>query len=749
MDRALAVRLFALASLVCAACSPAGAVDDGGGDDETGETGGETTDESLPALGPRPSTRSCVLEGTAADALPRLIAEPLDRGPSFDEAAQLLAAPGSGMWVVEARGRVWSVAPDESLEPSLVVDLSARVDCCDSRGLLAVALAPGPDPGELFVHYHDAAWPERTIVARMSYDAEAGTADPQTEQTVLTVVHEGTAASGGGLVFDAGGMLLVGVGDDATEAPQLHADSPARDPLDLRGSVLRLDVSEPGPGYAIPADNPFATDPDARPELLAIGFHDPRACATDPEGARSWCVDLGAGLREELDLLLSGADYGWPVVEGRRCTQGPCDMAPFAAPEADYGLQEPDAAGDHCGIVGPLGYRGAALPEELAGAQLFADRCSGRVWGVAPELGFEVVAAASEGVAALGPDAAGEPWFVDGEGRLARLVLAPDGLPGTLPSALSQLECFDELEALDPGPDLIPFTVASALWSDGLHKLRHMVVPPGERVLVQDDGRWTFPEGSLLIKTFILEAVTGDADSRRPIETRFMVRRNGVWEFHSYRWNEEGSDAELLVGGAQAQLSVEDQAGVHEFEWGFPDRVGCRICHGFGGGRPLGPTTAQLNRPVIYREADDTHTQLDQLAAFAAIDLLEFEGGATPALETLPALADPRDDALPLDDRARAYLDSNCAPCHQPSWMVPDLRASISLADTGVCEPLAFASLWVDGDIRVVPGEPEQSNLWLRMATRGMGQMPPLGTAVVDPLAIELIGAWIEELDCP
>ncbi|MFO7567502.1 MAG: PQQ-dependent sugar dehydrogenase [Enhygromyxa sp.] len=720
-------------------------------DDEAGTEGGSEEsgepeepepegDDPLPPLGPRPDTRSCRLDGTAADALPRLEAVIVE-GPSFAEAAQILAAPDAGLWVVEAGGRIWSIDPAQGEPPSLVLDVGDRVDCCSSRGLLAAALGPGP---ELFIHYHRATTPERTRVARLSFDAEAGIADPDSEQVVLEVNHAGVAASGGALAFDKDGMLLVGIGDDSVAPPANPHDSPARDLADLRGSVLRLEVGGGGPGYAIPADNPFVGHPGARPELFAIGLHDPRTCATDLETGRTWCSDKGSGLREELDALIPGADFGWPIVEGFTCTLGECEPTLFAGPHADYGLADPDAGLEHCELRSGIGYRGAARPE-LQGVQLFGDRCSGRTFGLSVQVGpgaVEIVAAVAGGIAAIGPDHAGEPWIVDGEGRLARLELAEGGLPGTLPAALSQTGCFPELPASSPAPDLVPFLVASALWSDALLKDRYMVVPPGERIKVRTDGRWLFPEGSLLIKTFTLEARPDQPDSRRPIETRFMVRRNGTWEFHSYRWTEDGSDALLLDDDETVRLRVEDPEGAHEFEWTFPDRIACRTCHGFTGGRPLGPNTPQLNREVRYGEG----ALESQLAALTQLELLEFEAGLAPDPAGLPRLTDPRDLDAPLEHRARAYFEANCAHCHRPAWMRPDLRAETPLAQTGLCDAVEFPSPWVMGNVRVLPGAPEQSNLWLRMGTRGKGQMPPLGTALVDPLGHALIGEWIEQL---
>lgn len=741
MLRSLEIVLVVAATTALVGCSPPNNSEpdetdtDTGSDDASEEPDG---DDPLPPLRERPQVRSCQLDGTAAGALPRLTAVTVGQ-QSFAKAIQILPGPSVGLWVVEADGRIWSVDPAGDQPPELVVDLSDRVDCCESRGLLAAALGPGP---ELFVHYHAASNPNRTRVARLSFDVDAGVADPASEQLVLEVQHTSTAASGGALTFDKAGMLLVGIGDDNASAPANPSNSPARDRMDLRGSIVRLDVSGGGPGYAIPADNPFVADANARPELFAFGLHDPRACTTDNQSGRTWCSDAGSGVREELNRLDPGADYGWPIVEGFSCTVGDCEPSLYAGPLAEYGLADADAEIAHCGMRAGLGYRGAALPE-LQGVQVFGDRCSGRTLGLRSDGATEIIAAVAGGIAAIGADASGEPWVVDGEGQLARLQLATDGQPGSLPSSLSQTGCFVDASPSSPAADLVPYLVASALWSDGLLKDRYMVVPPGEQVRVAADGRWWFPEGSLLIKTFVLEATPGEPSSRRPVETRFMKWRNGAWEFHTYRWAEDGSDATLLDEQQSVPLRVEDPKGALEFEWTFPDEIGCRNCHGFATSRPLGPNTAQLNRAVRYGESSPT----SQLSALAELDLLAVETGLDWDPASLPALTDPRDVEASLGERARAYMQANCAHCHRPGWMRPDLRVETPLSETGLCELIEFPSPWVGGSARVVPGAPDQSNLWLRMGTRGKGQMPPMGTALVDPLGHEVIGAWIGELE--
>lgn len=109
-----------------------------------------------------------------------------------------------------------------------------------------------------------------------------------------------------------------------------------------------------------------------------------------------------------------------------------------------------------------------------------------------------------------------------------------------MPLRLSDTGCFIELKTLTPGPDLIPYDVSSALWTDGAFKPRYMVVPSPEQIAIEEDGSWTFPEGSVLIKVFGFEFDSGDPESRRAVETRFMVRRGGGWDYATYQWNDEG-----------------------------------------------------------------------------------------------------------------------------------------------------------------------------------------------------------------
>ena len=97
----------------------------------------------------------------------------------------------------------------------------------------------------------------------------------------------------------------------------------------LHGSVLRIDVNgrDSGLGYAIPPDNPFVGDANARGEIYAYGLRNPWRCSLDRgdrdtgHGAgRLFCGDVGQGTFEEVDIIEKGGNYGWKIFEGNMCT---------------------------------------------------------------------------------------------------------------------------------------------------------------------------------------------------------------------------------------------------------------------------------------------------------------------------------------------------------------------------------------------------------------------------------------------
>ncbi len=116
-----------------------------------------------------------------------------------------------------------------------------------------------------------------------------------------------------------------------------------------------------------------------------------------------------------------------------------------------------------------------------------------------------------------------------------------------------------------------------------------------------------------------------------------------------------------------------------------------------------------------------------------------------------PTLPDPGGMMGTLDERARTYLHTNCAQCHRPGGPTPssmDLRVTASLAETQTCDVAPTSGdLGITDPLLVAPGDPDRSVLLERMNRRGaVGEMPPLGSALVDDAGVMLIRDWIEGL---
>lgn len=683
-----------------------------------------TTGVAEDPLPPRPDTITCRFEGTAPGLLP-----PLSVGaPLLAEGAVDLVSTTARTYVALADRRIVALGAGD---PTPVLDLGTR-----AARLVALAVpADHDDSGALYVRFEDAA--SSTVISRFTIDVATGLADPASERVVLAIDDVAGDRSGGALAFGPDGMLYIGVGDAGSDGGQ------PSDPTSRLGKLLRIDPStlDALGTYSTPADNPFVGSGGASDEVWARGLRDPWRCVFAPDDPSPWCVDVGAS-QQEIDHVERSADLGWPNLEGTACllAGGDCGDLATALPVATYRAGDGD-----CGIAGVV--LGGELGEPaLDGALLYPDRCSGRIRGLDTESGEVLIQDEIVGVAPTPPTAIAQ----DGQGNavlLSAAGVAPlelDADPATFPVLLSQSGCFADLATLAPTPGVVPYGVNAALWTDGAIKDRFIVLPPDTTLSVGDDGTLVFPPGSLILKLFSFEFTTDEPSSRRAVEARVMVLGEFGWQFHTYRFDEDGSDAELLVGGAVAPLVLDDHGASVSFEYTWPSRGNCKVCHGLGTSSALGTRLDQL-----AGDHDYGHTVADQLDALVGIGMF-----AEPPGPVEPMVAVDDVDA-PVELRARAYLHTNCGHCHRPGGWTPadltlDLRWDTALHDTNTCDvELQYFNPWATTEIRIAPGDADGSVLWQRLSRRGLGQMPPLATARVDPGAA-VVREWIDGLDgCP
>ncbi|MDH5345881.1 MAG: PQQ-dependent sugar dehydrogenase, partial [Gammaproteobacteria bacterium] len=305
---------------------------------------------------------------------------------AFASPVAFLQAPGdaSRWFVVEQAGIVRAFDDDPNVQAANVdvyVDIRGRVTSGGERGLLGMAFHPDfATNGRVYLSYTGGA-PLTSFVSRFTVDAGTGNLDPNSESIVISVPQESTNHNGGQIAFGPDGYLYFALGDGGGAG---DPNERAQDTIYLLGSILRLDVDGAAP-YAIPADNPFATNTNcvggsgamSCPEIFAWGFRNPWRFSFDRQSGDLWVGDVGQGAWEEIDRVELGLNYGWDEREGAHCFEPPagCSMN-NVDPITEYAN-----AGDNISVTGGYVYRGAAIPD-LAGFYLFSDFGSGRIWAV-------------------------------------------------------------------------------------------------------------------------------------------------------------------------------------------------------------------------------------------------------------------------------------------------------------------------------------------------------------------------------
>ena len=332
---------------------------------------------------------------------------------------------GSGrLFVVERAGRIRIVAGGAVL-PEPFLDVVSLVGSRGSeQGLLSVAFPPDfATSGEFYVYYtarSDEGVGDNTVARyRVSGDDPNG-ADPDSGEVILAVPDWRVNHNGGQLAFGPDGYLYIGLGDGGGGG---DPEGNAQDPSTLFGSILRIDPATTDGAYAIPPDNPFADRQGGAPEVWAWGLRNPWRFSFDRGTGDLYIGDVGQGTIEEVNWLPSGTpggvNFGWNVTEGSGCFRGAtCDASGLTLPIAEYSHDF------GCSIIGGYVYRGALEPA-LEGVYVFADYCSGLLWGLGRDnAGNWVLSQPVETglrISSFGEDAQGEVYVVSLNGDVFRL----------------------------------------------------------------------------------------------------------------------------------------------------------------------------------------------------------------------------------------------------------------------------------------------------------------------------------------
>ncbi|WP_289644544.1 FG-GAP-like repeat-containing protein [Maribacter aestuarii] len=318
----------------------------------------------------------------------------------------------------------------------------------------------------------------------------------------------------------------------------------------------------------------------------------------------------------------------------------------------------------------------------------------------------------------------------------------PDDVSGPFaPALLSETGAFSDLAALTASDGVVPYEMVEPFWSDGASKSRWMAVPNDgthdtaeEQIVFSDTDAWDFPRGSVLIKHFELGG--------KRLETRFEVKGDDdVYYYLTYKWNAAQTDAELLVGSLDEDVDVDGTVQ----SWHYPSRAECVACHFPQNGSVLGPKTRNLNKTITYPGGVSAN-QLANLSEMGIIaeNITEANAG------NYMAVAAKDDLSRSLEDRARSYIDVNCASCHNPTVdniAQFDARYTTPLVDQNIVYgDVAYDLGLPDGKV-VVPQQTGSSLMHHRMNSLQQNvEMPPIAKDVVDAAGVQLIADWINSL---
>ena len=638
------------------------------------------------------------------------------------------------------------------------------------------------------------------------------TFDTQEDEIIIEWPSDGH--NGGAIAFGADGMLYATSGDGTSES---DTDLAGQHLDHLLSKVLRIDVDHPDEGraYSVPPDNPFVGVSGVRPETWAFGFRNPWRIAADLQTGQIWVGNNGQDLWEQVYLVQRGANYGWSAYEGshpfyleRQNGSVPVSQPAFEHHHAEFRSLTGGSVYRGTGFPELVG---AYIYGDYSTGKLWAGKHDGDkvVWQ-------QELADTTARITCIASDHRGELLIAnhnkvaDGGGlfRLERNFTS--NVVSSFPRQLSETGLFRSVADHEVEPGVIEYSVNVPGWHDGAIGKRFLGLPAapnnhgqpeGSMIEFQPQSVWSFPEGTVLAQSLAVVSEVGVAASRRWVETRLLTRRDGDWTGYTYLWNDEQTDATLVDDlGTTKTYEVHEAGVISQRTWHVPSRSECLSCHSRQAGFVLGMTTPQLNRTHAYGAV-----QVNQLALFeywgilhlrwepearqAWIDELRLDYSQPTSQEVWRNMeasiqnriadfsdaADQRpppptsmlyqapekydrlvradDEQASLRDRARAYLQVNCAGCHLTNGggnarINLDYKLNDNLINLINAKPL-HATYGISDASLIAPGAPHRSVLNYRMSTLVGGRMPRVGSHQVDRAGVKLLRRWIAELDDP
>ena len=384
--------------------------------------------------------------------------------------------PDGRIFIAEKAGRVKVWKPGQGyLNTRPLIDIRDEVDSFVDRGLIGMAIDPDfMHNGYLYLLYawdapgqaHNVDEPRRSRLVR--YTVEGDVVRPNSSLVLLgDHMNDKQNHSVGTLAFAPDGALFVSLGDGSLSAMPDQLSLRAQRLDNVQGKLLRID---PRTGEGLKG-NPFfdpANPMSARSRIWAYGFRNPFRFAVSPLTSLPYVADVGWNSFESLMIATSGADFGWPCLEGETLVKE------FASAQECAGLtyaktQKKEMiyphSGNNAAVVAGDFITGPNFPAHQAGGFLFGDYSQQFIKR-----------------AQLGPDGhvTSVEAFATGAGELVAMKFGPDGALYTLSIYSGGLR-----RIVQDGAPLGSLTTTTALPAKAAQALSARIVAPfdGDTVL--------------------------------------------------------------------------------------------------------------------------------------------------------------------------------------------------------------------------------------------------------------------------
>ena len=258
-----------------------------------------------------------------------------------------------------------------------------------------------------------------------------------------------------------------------------------------------------------------------------------------------------------------------------------------------------------------------------------------------------------------------------------------EGTPLQFTPTLSEMGLFEgAMEDIVPANGVQYYEIRTALFTDYTHKQRLVRLPVGQTMrYANSDLLPLFPNNTVIAKTFFYYLDERDPTlGKKIVETRVLIKLQEGWIASNYVWNDTMTEAFRDDVGGMIDISYIDNNGTtQDIDYIIPSNADCFECHNNNNKTfPLGMKLRNLNFIPEY-------AGYNQLQYFSDNGLLLGLDDPT-SVSSLPNWAN---GTLPIDERARAYMDVNCAHCHSPGGSVApsfnmDFRYETPFSETGI-----------------------------------------------------------------